>query len=38
MVVVSVPPQLRLEADAPVWLEPRQAALHLFDGETLHAL
>ena len=38
VLVVSAPPSLRLAPDDPVWLEPDQATLHLFDGETQMAL
>ena len=38
VLVVSVPPSLRLEADDPVWLELDQPSLHLFDGKTQQAL
>ena len=38
VLVVSVSPSLRLEADDPVWLELDQPTLHLFDGQTQQAL
>jgi multiple sugar transport system ATP-binding protein len=36
--VVSVSPDTRLGADAPVWLEFDQARLHLFNGQTGQAI
>jgi multiple sugar transport system ATP-binding protein len=38
MVVVSVDSSRRLAADDPVWLEPDQEKLHVFDGSTQQAL
>ena len=38
VLVISVPPSLRLEFDDRVWLELDQATLHLFDGKTQQAL
>ena len=38
VLVVSVPPSLRLVPDEPVWIEFDQPTLHLFDGETEQAL
>ncbi len=38
VVVVSVPPSLRLAPDDPVWLELDQQQLHLFDGQTQQSL
>ena len=36
--VVSVPPEVRLEADQPVWIAFDQDRIHLFDGKTENAL
>jgi multiple sugar transport system ATP-binding protein len=38
IIVVSVPPDVRLQADEPVWIEFDQTRLHLFDGVTQQAL
>jgi multiple sugar transport system ATP-binding protein len=38
VVTVSVEPQVRVDADEPVWLELDQQRVHLFDGETEMAL
>jgi multiple sugar transport system ATP-binding protein len=38
LVIVSVPPNVRLRADQPVWIEFDQERLHLFDGVTERAL
>ena len=37
-IVVSVPPEVRLRADDPVWIGFDQSRLHLFDGRTGLAL
>ena len=38
IVVASLPPQVPIAADEPVWVEFDQDKLHLFDGETQQAL
>jgi multiple sugar transport system ATP-binding protein len=38
LVIVSVPPNVRLRADQPIWIEFDQERLHLFDGLTQRAL
>jgi multiple sugar transport system ATP-binding protein len=38
IVVISVPPQVKLTPDEEVWIEFDQTRLHIFDGETQMAL